>query len=202
MRNPEAYVEELRVIHQELGIPADCALGRRGPIFLENGELVHAGTDVYNRELYLGHRAAEAWIAMQGEAREDGVNLMVVSGFRSVRRQLAIIRRKLEGGQQLLQILRENAAPGYSQHHTGFALDLADDGTCEPLSEAFEHQRAFEWLSRHAGDFGFMLQYPRGNPYGFIYEPWHWALGSVHDFALATHSDSTFPKGTGNKSAG
>ena len=184
-RDSEAYLKELRIIHQELGIPADCTLGRRGPIFLENQELLHIGTDLYDRELYLGHQAAEAWIAMQREAGRDGVSLVVVSGFRSVRRQQEVIRRKLDTGQQLMQILRENAAPGYSQHHTGFALDLADDSSCEPLTERFELQGAFDWLCRRAGEFGFMLQYPRGNPYGFIYEPWHWALEAVHDLALS-----------------
>lgn len=188
MRDSEAYFEELRIIHEELGIPPDCRLGRQGPIFLENEELLQVGTDFHNRTLYLGRQAAEAWIIMQSEARRDGVNLIVVSGFRSVRRQQEIIRRKLEAGQSLFQILRENAAPGYSQHHTGFALDLTDDSTCDPLSEAFEQQRAFEWLSRRAHSFGFVFQYPRGNPYGFVYEPWHWALEAVHEFAWRSES--------------
>ena len=184
MRNSAAYLDELRIIHRELGIPEDCMLGRQGPIFLENSEIIRVGVDFYNRELYLGRGAAEAWISMQSEARHDGVNLTIVSGFRSVRRQQEIIRRKLDAGHELMQILRVNAAPGYSQHHTGLALDLADDSGYEPLTEAFEEQPAFEWLSQHAGRFGLMLQYPRGNSYGFIYEPWHWALETVHDFAL------------------
>lgn len=183
-QNSATYLEELRIIHQELGIPDDCMLGRQGPIFLENDELVRAGFDLYNRELYLAREAAGAWNRMQSAARHEGVTLIVVSGFRSVRRQQEIIRRKLDAGLQLIEILRANAAPGFSQHHTGFALDLADDSTCEPLSEAFEQQPAFEWLSRRASIFGFGLQYPRGNFYGFIYEPWHWALDTVHDFAL------------------
>ena len=184
IRNSTTYLDELRVIHQELGIPEDCTFGRQGPIFLENSELVRTGFDLHNRELYLARPAAEAWMSMQSAARHDGIGLIVVSGFRSVRRQQEIIRRKLDAGRQLIEILRENAAPGHSQHHTGFALDLADDSDCEPLTEAFERRPAFEWLSRRAAGFGFNLQYPRGNSDGFIYEPWHWALDGVHDFAL------------------
>ena len=184
IRNSATYLKELRVIHEELGIPQDCPFGRQGPIFLENAELVRAGFDVHNRDLYLARAAAEAWMNMQSAARHDGISLIAVSGFRSVRRQQEIIRRKLDAGQQLIQILRENAAPGHSQHHTGFALDLTDDSNCEPLSEAFEQQYAFEWLSRRAPGFGFSLQYPRGNSQGFIYEPWHWALDGVQDFAI------------------
>lgn len=183
-RNSATYLEELRIIHQELGITEDCSIGRQGPIFLENTEVVHAGLDLYDRDLYLARPAAEAWMRMQSAARLDGIDLIAVSGFRSARRQQQIIRRKLDAGQQLIEILRENAAPGHSQHHTGFALDLADDRNCEPLTEAFEQHRAFDWLSRRAAGFGFSLQYPRGNSHGFIYEPWHWALDGVHTFAL------------------
>ncbi len=184
IRNSATYLEELRIIHHELGITEECTFGRQGPIFVENAELVRAGFDLYDRDLYLARPAAEAWMSMQSAARHDGINLIVVSGFRSVRRQQEIIRRKVDAGQQLIEILRENAAPGHSQHHTGFALDLADDSNCEPLSEAFEQHRAFEWLSRRAAGFGFSLQYPRRNSQGFIYEPWHWALDGVHAFAL------------------
>jgi D-alanyl-D-alanine carboxypeptidase len=150
VQHSASYLEELRIIHRELGIPEDCRLGRQGPIFLENGDLVRTGSDLYNRDLYLAHAAAEAWLRMQSAARQDGINLIAVSGFRSVRRQQEIIISKLSVGQHLTEILRTNAAPGHSQHHTGFTLDVADDSNCEPLSEAFERQAAFQSLSRHA----------------------------------------------------
>ena len=69
--------------------------------------------------------------------------------------------------------LRVNAAPGYSEHHTGRAVDIGTPG-CPPLEEAFEDTAAFAWLSRNAGAAGFRMTYPRGNPQGVIYEPWHW----------------------------
>jgi D-alanyl-D-alanine carboxypeptidase len=119
-RNSATYLEELRIIHQELGITQDYSIGRQGPIFLENAEVVHAGLDLYDRDLYLARPAAEAWMRMQSAARHDGIDLIAVSGFRSARRQQQIIRRKLDAGQQLFEILIENAAPGHSQHHTGF----------------------------------------------------------------------------------
>ena len=43
-----------------------------------------------------------------------------------------------------------------------------------PLDEAFESTAAYAWLAKHARRFGFSLSYPRGNPEGFLYEPWHW----------------------------
>ena len=67
-----------------------------------------------------------------------------------------------------------NAAPGYSQHHTGCAVDIATPGS-RPLTEEFEESEAFAWLGNRAAEFGFSMTYPRDNPQGFIYEPWHWA---------------------------
>ena len=71
------------------------------------------------------------------------------------------------------QILRVSAAPGYSEHHSGRAVDVTTPG-CAPLTGEFESTAAFAWLAAHARDFGFVLTYPRDNRYGVIYEPWHW----------------------------
>ena len=68
-----------------------------------------------------------------------------------------------------------NTPPGYSEHHTGRALDITTSD-CEPLTEAFELTEAFTWLVTHASKYQFSLTYPRDNPYGIIYEPWHWAV--------------------------
>jgi len=71
--------------------------------------------------------------------------------------------------------LKVNTPPGYSEHHTGRAVDLATPG-CPPLTEEFETTAAFAWLVRHAHRFGFTMRYPRGNRFGIAYEPWHWAV--------------------------
>jgi D-alanyl-D-alanine carboxypeptidase len=68
-----------------------------------------------------------------------------------------------------------NAAPGHSEHHTGRAVDIATPGS-RPLTEEFEQTDAFRWLSSRAVEFGFSLTYPRDNPWGIAYEPWHWSL--------------------------
>ena len=98
---------------------------------------------------------------------------MAVSGFRSIARQTEIIRGKVADGQSLAEILRRVAAPGYSEHHSGRALDI---GTTEhiELDEEFANTAAFQWLNQHGAEFGFTLSYPRGNPHGIAFEPWHW----------------------------
>jgi D-alanyl-D-alanine carboxypeptidase len=98
----------------------------------------------------------------------------VVSAYRSVAYQEGIVRGKLDRGHALEDILRVSAAPGYSEHHSGRALDLTTPGFTA-LEEEFECSRAFAWLTENAGAFGFRLSFPRDNDHGIAYEPWHWA---------------------------
>jgi D-alanyl-D-alanine carboxypeptidase len=111
---------------------------------------------------------------MLAAALGDGVTLMIVSGFRSIEYQAGLIRKKIVAGQELSEILSVNAAPGFSEHHSGRAIDIAAPGS-RPLTEDFETSVAFAWLEENAAKFGFSMSYPRENPQGFIYEPWHWA---------------------------
>ena len=67
--------------------------------------------------------------------------------------------------------------PGYSEHHTGRAVDVAMDGAAQ-LELGFGQTPAFRWLSENANSFSFFLSFPVGNPHGFVYEPWHWCFRS------------------------
>jgi len=168
------YLKRVSRLHHELGIPRDYAQQRRIPVQMEATGLVSIGPDIYEREQRLLARAVPAWDAMKMSAADDGIILQVVSAFRSVEYQEGIIRRKLEKGQAIGDILRVSAAPGYSEHHTGRAIDFTTPDF-PVLEENFEQSEAFRWLTEHAGEFGFHLSFPRDNPHDVIYEPWHWA---------------------------
>src|SRR5437870_1160176 len=56
------------------------------------------------------------------------------------------------------------------------ASDVTTDEGVAPLEPEFERTRAFRWLSKNAGRFGFALSFPADNPYGYDYEPWHWCF--------------------------
>jgi D-alanyl-D-alanine carboxypeptidase len=170
----EAPLLLLADLHRELGVPADYALRRALPLQSEARELVSIGRDLFGRPQRLVPGAARAWRRMRRAARRDGIELFVVSAFRSVEYQAEVIRAKLAGGRSIEDVLSANAAPGFSEHHTGRALDLASAG-CPPLEESFEMTAAYAWLDANAGRFGFRLSYPRDNPWGIVYEPWHWA---------------------------
>lgn len=157
------------------GLGLDDTYGERSGLTLvaEPAALMFAGRDRYRRPLWLAAGAARAWLAMRRAACQDSVVLEAISGYRSHDYQLGIFARKLVRGQTVAQILTVNAAPGYSEHHGGCALDIGAPGE-PPAEESFEHTAAFAWLTRRAGDFGFAMSYPRDNPHGIVYEPWHW----------------------------
>ena len=164
----------LRELHAELGIPEDYGLDRARPVYEEATELVEVGPNLVGRMQRLTPATAREWTAMQAAAAEEGVVLLIVSGFRSIDYQARLIRKKINAGQSVSEILSVNAAPGHSEHHTGRAVDIASPGS-RPLTEEFEASDAFRWLQANAAKYGFSMSYPRDNPAGFVYEPWHWA---------------------------
>ena len=168
-----SYAERICAVHRELGIPPDYATTRGLALQVEATLLIAAGHTPDGRELQLTPETWEAWQQLRTVAASERVPLQLLSGFRGVVRQTEIIRRKLGAGQRIDDILRVNAAPGYSEHHTGRAVDI---GTPEapPLEESFAGTAAFRWLETHASRFGFQLSYPRGNAQGIAFEPWHW----------------------------
>lgn len=157
-----------------LGLDEAAYAARTGlGLVAEPSTLAYAGRDRYRRPLWLRRAAADAWRAMQAAARAEGTALEAISGYRSHDYQLGIFRRKLARGQSVEEILRVNAAPGFSEHHGGLALDISTPG--EPAAEeSFERTPAFAWLQAQAPAFGFVMSYPRDNPHGIVYEPWHW----------------------------
>jgi D-alanyl-D-alanine carboxypeptidase len=158
---------------EQLGIPADYGRIHRLELQVEARQLSSIGRDVFEREQFLAPRAAAAWLRMRTAAGKAGVELQTVSAFRSAKYQMEIVQKKLDRGVPVQNILKVSAAPGYSEHHGGRALDLTTPGFPH-LEEQFENSAAFAWLQNNAAAFGFRLSFPRGNRHGLAYEPWHW----------------------------
>jgi D-alanyl-D-alanine carboxypeptidase len=172
-RHDAALPPRLQTGLAALGIGPDYAHRTGLTPVAEANELVRAGRDRAGRPLRLMPAAAGAWQAMRDAAAADGIALDAISGYRSHDHQRGIFQRKLARGQTLDQILAVNAAPGYSEHHSGRAVDIAAPGQ-PPLQASFALTPAFAWLQTHAGEYGFVMSYPHDNPHGLRYEPWHW----------------------------
>ena len=161
-------------IHQSLGITKELltAIGLPKQELAE--VLVSAGKNIYGKLQYMHPAAYLTWQGMQISALEAGVRLDLISAYRSLEYQKILIERKLQN-RQIEEILRSIAPPGYSEHHTGRAVDIATVDSI-PLTESFAETAAFSWLNQYAADFNFYLSYPKENHKNrfMIYEPWHW----------------------------
>jgi len=168
------YLHRISVINRSLEIHQDLLKRRAIPVQMEASTLVSIGPDIYQRDQRMIPGAAQAWREMVRSAANDDIELQAVSAYRSIDYQAGIVSRKLEKGENVEDILRVSAAPGYSEHHTGRAIDITTPGFAV-LEEEFEKSAAFQWLTSYAGEFGFSMSFPRDNPHGVAYEPWHWA---------------------------
>ena len=173
MANSDDFPDRVRSILDSLQIPLEVIKARSLVLQPEAEELVVAELGDDGREHRLVPAAAKAWHELSSAARADGVVIKIASAFRSVDRQTEIVRGKLARGLSLDAILCVSAPPGYSEHHSGRAVDVTTDGA-PPLELEFEETEAYRWLSGNAHRFGFTLSFPRQNPYGYTYEPWHW----------------------------
>lgn len=123
------------------------------------------------------HRdAAQALSAMQRDAAAAGVELVVLSAFRSIALQRQLFFDVMAERNQSSRVrAKVSAPPGFSEHSTGFAVDLGDGrDPAANLSPAFDRTAAFRWLKAHGARYHFQLSFPRNNPQGVSYEPWHW----------------------------
>ncbi len=120
--------------------------------------------------------AATAFVRMQDAAKADGISLLPLSTYRSIEdQQYLFFEVKSIRGQDASTRAEVSAPPGYSEHHTGYAVDIGD-GTAPDtnLSVSFEETAAFQWLQENASHYSFELSFLPNNEQGITYEPWHW----------------------------
>ena len=124
----------------------------------------------------LHQAAANKFMEMQGAARNQGIILTPLSGFRSVEDQdYLFFDVKEQRVQDATKRAEVSAPPGYSEHHTGYAIDIGDGNVpATNVSPNFEKTAAFRWLEENAARYSFELSFPPDNPQGISYEPWHW----------------------------
>ncbi len=127
--------------------------------------------------------AAIKFQAMIAAARSSGVNITTISAFRSVEEQKRLFFGiGAERAQQPTKRAEVSAPPTYSEHHTGYAVDLGDANVpATNLNQNFETTRAYKWLKANAARYSFELSFPKDNVQKVSYEPWHWRfVGDIH----------------------
>ena len=112
--------------------------------------------------------AQSAFNTMAADAAKQGINLYIVSGFRSYSSQASIYNNYVaRDGKAAAD--RYSARPGHSEHQTGLAFDV------NSLSQSFENTAEGKWLAANCHNYGFIIRYPKGKESvtGYMYEPWH-----------------------------
>jgi zinc D-Ala-D-Ala carboxypeptidase len=149
----------------------DQLLGHYRYAEVPESELESVGGDVRMQKA-----AAAKFMAMSDAAQADGVSLVPLSGFRSVDEQNHLFFDvKAERGQNTDTRADVSAPPGFSEHHTGYAVDIGDGNQADTnVSQSFEQTAAFKWLEKNAAYYSFEMSFYKGNPEKISYEPWHW----------------------------
>jgi zinc D-Ala-D-Ala carboxypeptidase len=151
-------------------------------------------------EIRLHDAAAKSFLRMEADAKADGVDFVVISGFRTISEQQELFFEiSKQRNQTPAQRAKVSAPPGHSEHHTGYALDIGDATVSSAnLSTSFEKTPAFQWLQNNAAKYGFEMSFPPNNPQGVMYEPWHWRFvgddASLATFYKKSNSNASFIK--------
>lgn len=123
---------------------------------------------------YRVHQAlGKAFLEMQNAAKKSNINLEIVSAFRSIEYQKTIFPIKFKDKlnpteEEFIARLEFSAPAGFSEHHTGLAIDI------NSLEQDFADTLEYEWLKNNAKNFGFEMSFPENNWQGLGFEPWHW----------------------------
>lgn len=122
----------------------------------------------------LNSTTAAAAEAMFAAAARDGVAMVLASGYRSYTTQVATYNGYVAARGQA-DADTASARPGYSEHQTGWAFDIADGGGVCGFQPCFADQPAAVWAKANGHRFGFVVRYPwMFHPItGYYYEPWH-----------------------------
>lgn len=153
---------------------------------------------------YIDQRIEKAYLDMCKDARKEGYDLAAVSGYRSIDYQTGLFNTSVAGylsqgysqeeaekkTQQYVQI------PGSSEHQTGLAIDIASEAfkqSGQDLTDDLEETPEYQWLLKHAADYGFILRYPKGKEKitKIGYEPWHFRYVGKKEAKFMEENDLT-----------
>ena len=135
-----------------------------------------------------GHKikkvASEPLMKMIDAARADGLNLLVISGYRTESTQRGLFNNSVKR-HGMDHALIYSAKPGHSEHQLGLAVDL------NSTEESFDQTKEYKWLKANSYKYGFIERYPKGKEFitGYGYEPWHYRYLGV-DLATKVYTEN------------
>lgn len=164
----------------QLNITTDFVTGQFSPA--DQKDFVKVDARYTNRSMYLHKKTYQAFKAMADSARKDGITFTIISGTRNFSDQKSIWERKWEASDASTDlakakgILEYSSMPMTSRHHWGTDIDLNDLNNS--YFESGQGKKEYEWLKKHANDFGFYQPYTDKSLHGrtgYNEEKWHWS---------------------------
>lgn len=135
-------------------------------------DLEEVSTKVAYDQKFLRHDARIAFEKLSFDALELGYHIVCVSAYRDYEYQKDLYKHYVDT-KGLEYADKCSARPGHSEHQTGLSLDVMGSNMDYNL---FLHSVEYDWMSKNAHKYGFILRYPEGKEHitGFKYEPWHY----------------------------
>ncbi|MBR3363070.1 MAG: M15 family metallopeptidase [Bacilli bacterium] len=144
----------------------------------KNVELVSA-KNAWDEDVKLEIGTYKQYKKLEKALKEDGVTILLDSIYRSVKEQEELWDRWSKDPEKGIDYAKKYAAvPGYSEHHTGLAVDIVikkDGKLIEENEDMIAEEEIFAKIHKKLADYGFILRYlkDRDDITGYTYEPWH-----------------------------
>ena len=140
--------------------------------------------------IYLVKEAKDNIERLIGDAKSDGMNIRVISAYRSYTYQENLYNNYVKND-GVENADTYSARPGYSEHQTGLVVDVTkayDD------FNNFENTDEYNWMKENASNYGFILRYPKDkeNITTYSFEAWHYRYVGVELAKKIKASNLTF----------
>ena len=172
--------DTLMIVNKHYKIENNYKPGNLVTVLSEHGYPNKIRADVY-----------EEFKKMYNAAKNDNVLIFIASPYRSYSDQNALYTYYVNtDGKQNADTY--SARPGFSEHHTGLAMDLIPEYGLD--LDTFENSDGFKWMQENAYKYGFILRYPKDKEYitGYIYEPWHYRYVGISAATTIKNEGLTF----------
>ena len=176
----EALEKEKELLEKEKQEKVNKAISEyvkdESPLYIDGILVVNKEYNIPKNFAYdLDEEVKAQFELMQQDAKNDGLDINIRSGFRGHEVQ-AMLYNNYVARDGLEKASRYSAKPGHSEHETGLAIDISNGDSQRSIGDWFTSTPQADWLYKNAHKYGFILRYPEGKEdiTGYKYESWHY----------------------------
>lgn len=126
-------------------------------------------------KVYIEKETLNSFLKLKNKIKKEGYIIDIESGYRTIEHQEKVLNEIIE--EKSIEYAKKYVAvPGYSEHHTGLAIDilLYENGKIY-CDHSLKNHKVLELITKYAPQYGFIIRYPKKKKKitGYNYEPWH-----------------------------